>query len=134
MKILQKIDAKTFKKRQHEIFRPWIKGLIPLVGPDGRALPVARREELLDHCEKNQGRFFAACRSLAVEDALTATRIANPARNPQRSDGIDLMHTVIALSYCAHFLVRDGFIAACAARAAQAVKTGLATVHRDTAA
>jgi hypothetical protein len=42
-----------------------------------------------------------------VEDALTAVRTANPRRKPQRSDGIDLMHAVIALAYCDYFLIRE---------------------------
>jgi hypothetical protein len=130
LKILQAVDPKDFKKRQDDIFKPWIRGLIPTIGPDGRGLPVVRREELLDHCLNNQDRFFAACRSLAVEDALTAARVANRQRSPQRSDGIDLMHSVIALSYCDHFLVRDGFVAACADDATRAVPGPLATLHR----
>jgi hypothetical protein len=40
------------------------------------------------------------------------------------------MHTVIALSYCDHFLVRDGFIAACADHALRARTASLAIVHR----
>jgi hypothetical protein len=112
--LTQAVDPNDFKQRQDAIFKPWIKGLIPEIGPDDRALSLTRRDELLDHCHKNQDRFFAACRSLAVEDALTAARIANRNRNPQLSDGIDLMHSVIAISYCDHFVVRDGFVAACA--------------------
>jgi hypothetical protein len=49
-----------------------------------------------------------------VEDALTAVRTANPRRKPQRSDGIDLMHAVIALAYCDYFLIRDGYAKTCA--------------------
>jgi hypothetical protein len=33
--------------------------------------------------------------------------------NPQKSDGVDLMHAVVALAYCDRFLVRDGFVFQC---------------------
>jgi hypothetical protein len=134
LKILQAVGKKTFKARQREIFRPRIKALIPKSDPDGKLLTRAQRLELLDYCEQHQKQFFAACKSLNVEDALTAARVAVPDRKPQRSDGIDLMHAVIALAYCDFFLVRDGFVRACAADATKVLAPiKVASVYNDAA-
>ena len=40
LKILQAVDPNDFKQRQDAIFKPWIKGLIPEIGPDDRALSL----------------------------------------------------------------------------------------------
>ena len=75
------------------------------------------------------------CKSLHVEDALSAARVATSTRKPQRSDGIDLMHAVIAVAYCDYFVVRDGFVAQCADQATRALAPRiLAKVCRDPAA
>jgi hypothetical protein len=118
---LQSVDRKTFRTRQSEVFKAWIKGLIPKFDPDGKPFTVAQREELLDWCEASQKAFFGACPSLAVEDALTAARTTDPRRKPRRSDGIDMMHAAIALPYCDYFLIRDGFARTCATQAAKAL-------------
>lgn len=121
LNILQAVGSRTFKRRQQEIFIPWIKNLIPRTGPDGMAITAARRDELLDHCAKRQDSFFGSCKSLRVEDALTTARVANPDRVPQRSDGIDLMQSVMALAYCDLFLVRDRFVRNCSELATKAL-------------
>lgn len=110
---LQTHGAKKIAERQDEIFRKWIEGLLPSVDPEGRAFSKAKLLELLEFCEKSRATFYAACPALAVEDALTRARTATATRNPQRSDGIDLMHAVVALAYCDYFLVRDGFVVQC---------------------
>jgi hypothetical protein len=131
---LQAVDRKAFKRRQNEVFRAWINGLIPTLDPDGKPFTVTQRAELLTWCEARQKAFYDACPSLAVEDALTAARTANPGRKPQRSDGIDLMHTVIALAYCDYFLISDGFARTCATQAIKALTPRhLASVHDDPA-
>ena len=69
-----------------------------------------------------------------VEDALTAVRTANPRRKPQRSDGIDLMHAVIALAYCDYFLIRDGYAKTCAMQVIKGLSSRrLASVYYDPA-
>jgi hypothetical protein len=132
---LQAVDRKTFKSRQDEVFKRWIENLIPTVGPDGKLLSIKEQAELLDYCYSHRETFFPACPALAVEDALTAARTANPNRKPQTSDGIDLMHTVIALAYCDYFLVRDGFLRTCAEQAIKALQPkSLASVYDGPAA
>jgi hypothetical protein len=96
---LQAVDRKTFKSRQDEVFKRWIENLIPAAGPGGKLLSIKEKAELINYCYAYRNEFFSACPALAVEDALTAARTANPNRKPQTSDGIDLMHTVIALEY-----------------------------------
>jgi len=120
---LQTIDKKAFGERQHEIFGAWIKGLIPAIDPEGKALSVAQRIDLLNFCEKHQDQFLAACKSLAVEDALTTARISDLNRKPKPTDGIDLMHSVIALAYCDIFLVRDRFVRFCCEHATRSLRT-----------
>jgi hypothetical protein len=132
LKILQTVDKKSFKAKQKAIFKKWIGPLIFDVGPDGKPLTLKCKGAILDYCEKHQKEFFAVCKSLHVEDALTDARVANPGRNPQHSDGIDLMHAVIALAYCDYFVVRDGFVAQCADRAIKKLApVALAKVYRD---
>jgi hypothetical protein len=70
---LQAVDRKTFRTRQNEVFKAWIKGLIPKFDPDEKPFTPAQQADLLDWCEARQTAFFGACPSLAVEDALTAT-------------------------------------------------------------
>jgi len=116
------------------VFRAWIKGLIPELDPDRKPFTVTQQAELLAWCEARRDAFFDACPSLAVEDALTAARTDDPRHNPQRSDGIDLMHTVIALAYCDYFLVRDRFTRRCATHAIKALDPRrLASVYDDPA-
>lgn len=129
---LQTYGADKIQERQDEIFRKWIEALLPKTDPSGRALSKAEVADLSDFCEKNQKAFYAACPAMAVEDALTRARTANAARNPQNSDGVDLMHTVVALAYSDYFLVRDGFVHHCCEHVRKdlsAVK--LAAVYRD---
>ena len=134
LKRLQAVDRKTFRTRQDEVFRAWIKALIPKLDPDGKPFTVTQQAELLAWCEAHQDAFFDACPSVAVEDALTAARTDDPRRNPQRSDGIDLMHTVIALAYCDYFLVRDRFTRRCATYAIKALgPRRLASAYDDPA-
>jgi hypothetical protein len=71
------------------------------------------RRRHVDCCDQEQP--FAVCKSLRVEDALTAGRESIPVnRKPLRCAGIDLMHAGIALAYSDYFLLRDGFVSNCA--------------------
>jgi hypothetical protein len=100
--------------------------------PTEKILSATQKTELLDHCETYMDEFFSACPALAVENASTAARTANSQRKPKISDGIDLMHGVIALAYCDHFLVRDGFVQDCAAHVIKALHpSALARIHDD---
>ena len=129
---LQAQGAKKIAERQDEIFRKWIEALLPKVNPEGHAFSNAELSGFLAFCEKNQAVFYAACPAIAVEDALTRARTATAARNPQNSDGIDLMHAVVALAYCDYFLVRDGFVFQCGEHVRNELsETKLATVYRD---
>jgi hypothetical protein len=129
---LQNHGATKIVERQDEIFRKWIEALLPEVNPEGHGFSKAELSESLVFCEKNQAAFYAACPAMAVEDALARARTATAARNPQSSDGIDLMHTVVALAYCDYFLVRDGFVFQCCDRVRKELsEMKLATVYRD---
>jgi len=122
LKFLQTVDRQTLEDREDEIFKPWIEPLLPTADPDGRALTKVRGAELLNYCAEHRDEFFAWCKSLAVEDALTAARATTARkRKPQRSDGIDLMHAVIGLAYCDFFLARDGFVRTCSSHAIKAL-------------
>ncbi len=106
--------------------------MLPKDNPEGHAFSNVELSEFLGFCEKNQAAFYAACPVIAVEDALTRARTATAARNPQSSDGIDLMHAVVALAYCDYFLVRDGFVFQCCEHVRKELSgTKLATVYRD---
>jgi hypothetical protein len=124
--------AKKIAERQDEIFGRWIDGLLPKINPEGHAFTKDELSAFLTLCQVNQAEFYAACPAMAVEDALTRARTAAPARTPKRSDGIDLMHAVVALAYSDFFLVRDGFVFHCCetVRRELSEKT-LATVYRD---
>jgi hypothetical protein len=108
------------------------RGLLPKVNPEGHAFSKAELSELMAFCAKNQTVFYSACPAMAVEDALTRARTATAARNPQNSDGIDLMHAVVALAYCDYFLLRDGFVFQCCTHARKDLsEIKLATVCRE---
>jgi hypothetical protein len=106
--------------------------VLPNTNPEGLAFSKAELSEFLAFCEGNQTAFYAACPAMAVEDALTRARTATAARKPQTSDGIDLMHAVVALAYCDYFLVRDGFVFRCCEHVPKELSgMKLATVYRD---
>lgn len=132
LKTLQNADKIAMAKLQSEIFKQWIVGLLPAAGPDGKLLSPMQHSELLDHCERHRKQFLVACKSLAVEDALTVARTTDAKRNPQRSDSIDLQHTVMALAYCDYFLVRDGYVKACTTRVSKLISSArVAKVYDD---
>jgi hypothetical protein len=110
---LQAHGAQKVAQRQDEIFRKWIEALIPKFNPQGHAFSRAELAEFLTFCEKNQATLYADCPAIAVEDALTRARTESADRKPLNSDGLDLMHAVVALAYCDYFLVRDGFVFWC---------------------
>jgi hypothetical protein len=123
LRILQSQGKTAIANRQRDIFKAWIEPLIPTVGTDGKALSTTERAELLDYCAMNRKRCFAVCRCIAAEDAITTARVSHPTRRPRRSDGIDLMHSAVALAYCDYFLVRDKFSRDCADRARKTLKS-----------
>jgi hypothetical protein len=110
---LQTFGPKKIEERQDEIFEKWIEALLPTRFPDGSAYSKADLSDFSNFCVENQTAFYEACPAMAVENAMTRARTATAARNPQSSDGIDLMHAVVALAYCDYFLLRDGFVFQC---------------------
>jgi hypothetical protein len=129
---LQTLGAEKIVERQDEVFGKWIEGLLPTRLPDGSACSKAQVSEFSKFCLDNQAAFYAACPAMAVENAMTRARTATAARNPQESDGIDLMHAVVALAYCDYFLLRDGFVFQCCEHARKELAgRQLATVFRD---
>lgn len=129
---LQTLGPKKVAERQDEIFERWIEGLLPTKLPDGSACSKAELLEFSKFCLDNQAAFYAACPAMAVENALTRARTATASRNPQNSDGIDLMHAVVALAYCDYFLLRDGFVFQCCEQAHKELAgRPLAAVFRD---
>jgi hypothetical protein len=110
---LQTFGEKKVAQRQDEIFRRWIQALLPTLCPDQTGFSKSEIEDMSKFCEDNQTAFYAACPAMAVENAMTRARTAAATRNPQKSDGIDLMHAVVAVAYCDHFVVRDRFVFRC---------------------
>jgi hypothetical protein len=129
---LQTLGAKKVAQRQDEIFRNWIQGLLPTIRPDGNALSKGEIEEMSKFCEDNQAAFYAACPAMAVENAMTRARTTAATRNPQKSDGIDLMHAVVGVAYCDYFVVRDRFVFHCCEHVRKELSgRKLGTVYRD---
>ncbi|MBW5438158.1 hypothetical protein FXB41_26365 [Bradyrhizobium canariense] len=129
---LQTLGPKKVAERQDEIFEKWIHGLLPTKLPDGSACSKAELLAFSKFCLDNQAAFYAACPAMAVENALTRARTATASRIPQNSDGIDLMHAVVALAYCDYFLLRDGFVFQCCEHARKELAgRPLAAVFRD---
>ena len=129
---LQAAGAKKIAQRQDEIFRKWIQALLPTKNPEGIAFSKVEMADLSKFCEDNQAAFYDACPAMAVEDAMTRARTAAATRNPQSSDGIDLMHAVVALAYCDCFLTRDRFVFHCCEHVRKELSSKkLATVYRD---
>jgi hypothetical protein len=129
---LQTLSPKDVAARQDEIFEKWIEGLLPTRLPAGSACSRAELSEFSKFCLDNQAAFYEACPAMAVENAMTRARTTTAARNPQSSDGIDLMHAVVALAYCDYFLLRDGFVFQCCEHARKELSgRQLATAFRD---
>lgn len=135
LRTLQGVDRKTLKRKEKEIFDAWVGLSIPNRGPDGRALTIPEKADLLAFCWQHKRQFFAECRCLAAEDALTTARTSNAMRQPTGSDGPDLQHAAVALAYCDIFYSMDGYQARCAASARNVLKAmGLSAVCSTPAA
>jgi hypothetical protein len=134
LKNLQNANPKTRKLKEEKDFTAWIEPLIPDRGPDGHALTISEKTDLLAFCWQREKLFLRDCRCLAVEDALTTARTSDPRRSPTESDGLDLQHAAVALAYCNIFYSRDGYQTQCAALARKALTTaglsGLSAVCR----
>jgi hypothetical protein len=114
---LQTADKAELKRKSLEMVKAWLTPLVPLVGPNERALTIAQRISLLEYCLNNLENFLRACPALAVEDALSRVRTRDPRRVPGESDGPDLQHMVSALPNCDVFLSRDKYQLSCATAA-----------------
>lgn len=135
LRTFQSADPKTRKDKEKEIFDAWIGSSIPDRGPDGRALTIPEKADLLAFCWQHKRQFFVECRCLAVEDALTTARTSDARRQPTESDGPDLQHAAVALAYCDIFYSMDGYQAQCAASARKVLKSmGLSAVCSTPAA
>jgi hypothetical protein len=129
---LQTLGAKKVARRQDEIFRRWIQALLPTLRPDRTGFLKGEIDGMSKFCEDNQAAFYAACPAMAVENAMTRARTAAATRNPQKSDGIDLMHAVVAVAYCDQFVVRDRFVFRCCEDVKKELSSiKLATIYRD---
>ena len=115
--------ANRTKEKEKKTFEAWLAVSIPDHAPDGRAFTVSEKAELVEFCWQHRKQFFAECRCLAVEDALTTARTSDARRNPTESDGPDLQHAAVALAYCDVFYSRDGYQVQCAVSARNALKT-----------
>jgi hypothetical protein len=114
---LQQVQKRDWKKRQREVFGTVMTGVVANGDPTGRPLRKAEQRDLIDYCWDNRIEFISAYPTIAVNNALCEAGISDPKHKPQKSDGIDLAHAVMALGYCNYFIVRDGSIASCARHA-----------------
>jgi hypothetical protein len=119
----QSVDRMTLKQKEREIFEAWIAVSIPDRAPNGHDFTVSEKAELVAFCWQHRKQFFAECRCLAVENALTTARTNDVRRNPTESDGLDLQHAAVALAYCDVFYSKDRYQLVCAAVARGALKT-----------
>jgi hypothetical protein len=111
---LQQVPKKEWRRRQGDIFTAVMTSVIPELDPSGRPLRKTEQTELIAYCWNNRDELMSACPTIVIDDALCEARISDPKRPPRESDGIDLAHAVMALGYCDYFIVRDGYVAACA--------------------
>jgi hypothetical protein len=118
---LQAVDRKTFKARHRDIFKAWIRNLIPGADPGQAVLGQPKGGSWSTTVTRIAMNFFHRAHPWLSRTHWLALGISR-ARRRLRSDGIDLMHTVIALAYCDHFLVRDGFVRTCAEQATKALR------------
>jgi hypothetical protein len=123
LRTLQRAGSKDIAKLDERIFRERLQPLLPPTTPDGRPSKVVERHALVNFCWQNRSGLLATSPALAVEHALRKTRTRDPARNPQASDGPDLMHMVMALAYCDFFVVRDGYALSCARQAKRTLRS-----------
>lgn len=93
-----------------ETLRRWLKPCIPNVGPDGQPIDIVRFVEVLEVCVRQFKDLLAHCPCMQAEILFEDYRTGDSRRNPQPQDGPDLMHAVVAVSYCDAFVTNDGYV------------------------
>ena len=131
LRTLQSADKSKLREVERQMFEAWMAGLLPNVNPAGRPISAGDRNDLLAFCWENRAGLFTECPAVAAEDALSAARTADPNRNPTESDGIDLHHAVVGLSYGTIFATADGYQGQCAQAARRRLGAGFAAVVRE---
>jgi hypothetical protein len=127
LRINQTTSRKQRRENDAEITRRWVTGLMPVAGPDGRALLRVQREAFGERIVSGKTHFLSQCPAMAVEEHLCEVRARDTKRRPNDQDAADLAHAVPSLAYCTHFVARDGFLLQCARFAARSMAT--AQVH-----
>lgn len=131
LRTLQSAARAQLRQIDKAMFEAWIRPNIPDADPSGRLLRAVEKDALLQFCYERKKTFLAACRSIAVEDALSVARTRDARRNPTESDGADLQHAVIGLAYADIFATADGYQGQCAIAAQKALGPGYAALLRN---
>jgi len=95
---------------QEETLRRWFAPCIPNVGPEGQPIDMVRYVEVLEVCVRKYIKLLAHCPCMQAEMLFEDYRTGDSGRNPQPQDGPDLMHAVVAVSYCDAFVTNDGYV------------------------
>lgn len=93
-----------------ETLRRWLKPCIPNVGPEGQPIDRVKLVEVLEVCVKQYKDLLAHCPCMQAETFFEDYRTGNSKRKPQPQDGTDLMHAVVAVSYCDAFVTNDKYV------------------------
>jgi len=94
-----------------ETLRRWLKPCIPNVGPEGQPIEdIVRFVEVLEICVRQYKDLLAHCPCMQAEILFEDYRTGDSRRNPRPQDGPDLMHAVVAVSYCDAFVTNDGYV------------------------
>jgi hypothetical protein len=113
---LQAAKPRRTKSFERVVMRSWIKSKIPRQSPSGLTLSPTTKEKILDFCIENLRQLLAVCPALSVENELCFIRPNDEKRQPKESDGPDLEHVVLGLTYGDFFSCNDGFAHSCAIR------------------
>jgi hypothetical protein len=93
---------------QKQVLREWWRKLLPERSSDGKFIPLAERERMLDLLTDNPNLVFKGCPAIRVEDSLTDVRANMGGRKPRIEDSMDLMHAIVPLAYCDALVSNDG--------------------------
>ena len=93
-----------------ETLRRWLIPCIPNVGPEGQPIDIVKFVEVLEVCVRQYKDLLAHCPCMQAEILFKDYRTGDSRRNPQPQDGTDLMHAVVAVSYCDAFVTNDGYV------------------------
>jgi hypothetical protein len=117
LQALQTTEKKKLIEVEEDTFYRYLFTRLPDFAPDGSNLDPNYKNKIISFCHDQRAKLHRNCPAIFSESELGLSRKSNPTRRPLRSDSADLMHCVVALSYCDVFISNDRFAQHCCVKA-----------------